>query len=308
MGGKQKIRLGTRGSPLALRQTELIAQALGAAHPDVAFETRVVRTEGDRVTDRPLSQFGDKGVFVRALEDALLAGDVDLAVHSLKDVPSDLVVPGLSLAAFSPRADPRDALVSRDGLGLADLPPGSRVGTSSPRRRMQLLVARPDLQVQDIRGNVDTRVRKVREGHYDAVILAAAGLERLDRQHEVTEYLPLPEWLPDAGQGIMVVQGRVDDEAARLAASIDCGASRHVATAERAVARALHADCHSPIGALARIDGETLALDAVAARDDLGGLTREHAEGPLGKAEAIGLAVGARLAQSLGGVAGYTQP
>jgi hydroxymethylbilane synthase len=308
MGGKQKIRLGTRGSPLALRQTQLIAQALGAAYPDVPVEIRVIRTEGDRVADRPLSQFGDKGVFVRAIEHVLLDGEVDLAVHSLKDVPSDHTVSGLVLAAFSPRADPRDALVSRDGQLLAELPSGSTVGTSSPRRRMQLLAARPDLVARDIRGNVDTRLRKVRAGEYDAVVLAAAGLERLGLQYEISEYLPIPEWLPDAGQGIMVVQGRVDDPATRLAAAIDFQASRQAAAAERAVARALDADCHSPIGALAQIDGDTLSLNAVAARDDLGGLTRDHAEGPLDRAEAIGLAVGKRLAESLGSVAGYTQP
>lgn len=307
MGGKQKIRLGTRGSPLALRQTELVSQALGVAYPDVAFETCVIRTEGDRVTDRPLSQFGDKGVFVRAIERSLLDGEIDLAVHSLKDVPSDLSVPGLVLAAFSPRADPRDALVSREGRPLAELPPGSTVGTSSPRRRMQLLAARPDLVARDIRGNVDTRLRKVREGEYDAVILAAAGLERLGRQDEITEYLPLSEWLPDAGQGIMVVQGRIEGEAALLATAIDRQESRLAAAAERAVARALNAGCHSPIGALARIDGDALTVDAVAARDDLSGLTRARAEGRPAEAEAVGLAVGVRLAASLGRVGGYTQ-
>ncbi len=302
------VRLGTRGSALARRQTELVRDALETAIPDVTFVTEVIETQGDRVQDRPISQIGDKGAFVRALEARLLDGTVDLAVHSLKDVPSDVSVPGLALGAYSAREDPRDVLISASGAALADLPTGATVGTGSPRRRAQLLAVRPDLVALDIRGNVDTRLRKLRAGMYDAIILAAAGLIRLCIEDQITQYLPLNSWLPDAGQGIMAVQGRVGGEAMELVREIDCRDSRLAAEAERAVARALNADCHSPIGALARIAEDRLTLDAVAARDDLHHLTGERGEGPACDASAIGLEVGARLAASLGRIGGYTGP
>jgi hydroxymethylbilane synthase len=308
MERRKVVRMGTRGSALARRQTDLMREAIERAHPDVEIRVEVIETVGDRVRDQPISKLGDKGVFVRAIEARLLNGSIDLAVHSLKDVPSDVTVPGLSLAAFSPREDPREVVISAEGQTLAELPPGATVGTSSPRRRALLAAVRPDLVPQDIRGNVDTRLRKVREGNYAAIILAAAGLHRLGLAGEITEYLPLEDWLPDAGQGIMTVQGREGDEATTLAQAADCRDSRLAALAERAVARALGADCHSPIGALARIDGETLALKAVAARDDLGGLQLDELAGPLGEAERIGLQVGQRLASLLGKTGVYTEP
>jgi hydroxymethylbilane synthase len=294
------VRLGTRGSALARRQTELVRSALERSDPGLQIAVEIIETRGDRVQDRPISQIGDKGVFIRAIEARLLDGSIDLAVHSLKDVPADVVLPELSLAAFSERGDPRDVVISRRGLALAELPPGARIGTSSPRRRALLADTRPDLLAVDIRGNVDTRLRKLREGQYDAIILAAAGLHRLGLQEEITEYLPVETWLPDAGQGIMTVQGRVDDLATEIAQAIDCAPSRAVATAERAVARALGADCHSPIGALAQVDGATLTLRALATRRDLRNLQRAEAHGPADQAEAIGFEVGARLSAQLG--------
>jgi hydroxymethylbilane synthase len=211
-----------------------------------------------------------------------------------------VIAPDLTLAAFSAREDPRDVLISNGGRLLRELLPGARVGTSSPRRRALLAAVRPDLSATDIRGNVDTRLRKLRAGQYDAIILAAAGLHRLHLEKEITEYLPLEEWLPDAGQGVMAVQGRVDDPTTQLAGAVDCPESRAAALAERAVARALDAGCHSPIGALARIRGDVLTLDAVAAAEDLRHLRRERLAGLVTDAEAIGWEVGARLASSLG--------
>ena len=294
------VRIGTRGSALARRQAEMMRAKLQQHFPALEILVEIVETQGDRVQDRPISLIGDKGVFIREIEVLLLDRAIDLAVHSLKDVPADVTVPGLTLAAFSEREDPRDVLISRSGAGLIDLPSGAYIGTSSPRRRALLAASRPDLKAADIRGNVDTRLRKLREGRFDAIILAAAGLHRLGLRSEITEYLSVETWLPDAGQGIMTLQGRADDPLTVVAGAVDCRTSRMAATAERAVARSLNADCHSPIGALARVDGNTLTLDAIAAGDEIGRLSRERASGPAVEAERIGREVGARLAASLG--------
>jgi hydroxymethylbilane synthase len=300
MEDQKEVRIGTRGSALARRQTELVSRTLRERFPTLQMVVETVSTRGDRVQDRPIAQLGDKGVFIREIEALLLDGRIDLAVHSLKDVPADVDVPGLALAAFSEREDPRDVVISRGDVALLEMPSGARVGTSSPRRRALLAAVRPDLVAADIRGNVDTRLRKLREGQYDAIILAAAGLRRLGLEAEVTEYLSPDIWLPDGGQGIMVLQGRVGDPATNLAAAIDCWRSRLMATAERAVSRALGAGCNSPVGALARIEGDVLVLDGVAAGEDLRTLQRVRAEGPVDEAERIGLRAGSRLAAALG--------
>lgn len=301
------MRLGTRGSPLALRQTDLVRNALATAHSDLEIHVVVVETRGDLIRDKPVSEIGDKGIFVRAIEARLLDRTIDLAVHSLKDVPSDVESPGLAIAAFSPREDPRDVVIAATGQRLADLPPGARIGTGSARRRALLQDMRPDLIALDIRGNVGTRLRKLREGMYDAVILAAAGVLRLGLERQITEYLPLDGWPPDAGQGIIAVQGRAGDEATSLVEPIDCKESRQEAEAERAVARALNADCHSPVAALARVRGKHLVIDAAAARDDLRGLCRASAEGPADVARDIGYSLGTRLAAALGRGGTYTE-
>jgi hydroxymethylbilane synthase len=262
----------------------------------------VVETRGDRVQDRPVSEIGDKAVFVGAIEDALLAGEIDLAVHSLKDLPSDEERPELVLAAFSPRADPRDVLVSREGCLLAELPAGARVGTSSLRRRAQLMAARPDVSACDIRGNVDTRLRKLAEGSYDAVILAAAGLDRLGRGEEITEYLPVELFVPDAGQGIIAVQGRAGDAATGLAQAIDEHRSRVVAAAERTVVRTLGADCRSPVGAHAMLTSDRLRMLGMTANEDGSDLRRAEVEGPIDRGEELGRKLALEL--SRGSVSG----
>jgi hydroxymethylbilane synthase len=242
------LRLGTRRSALALAQSRLVADALTAA-TGRAVELVEVTTAGD-LSAQPLTQIGGTGVFVSALREAVLAGAVDLAVHSLKDLP---VAPadGLTLAAVPERADPRDALVSRDGASLVALPAGARVGTGSPRRACQLLAARGDLDVVDVRGNVDTRIAHVREGRLDAVVLAVAGLRRLGRLDEAVEVLDDAVMLPAPGQGALAVECLDGSPVAALLGVLDHAPTRAAVTAERALLAALEAGCSAPVGALA---------------------------------------------------------
>lgn len=251
------LRVGTRGSALARAQTTAVADELGAA---TGRTTRLVTiaTEGDR-SGRPLSQIGGTGVFAGALRHALLAGRCDLVVHSLKDLPT-APYPGLVVAAVPRRADARDALCARDGLTLATLPSGARVGTGSPRRAGQLRSRRPDVEVVDVRGNVDTRLAAVARGDLDAVLLAAAGLERLGRAHAVTQLLDLDEWPTAPGQGALAVEVRAGDEA--LVAALDDAPTRREVDAERRVLALLEAGCTAPVGAHATAGDGVLRLTA----------------------------------------------
>lgn len=300
------IRVGTRGSLLARWQAAQVVQALQEANPGWDVREVIIHTEGDRVQDRPISQFADKGVFIRAIEQALLAGEIDLAVHSLKDVPSDRLTPGLILAAFPQRADPRDALVSARG-GLYELPVGARIGTSSARRRVQLNTVRPDVHACDIRGNVDTRLRRVEEGQYDGVILAAAGLLRLGLERRITEYLSVELFTPDAGQGILAVQGRVGDEITHLAARLDVPRLRLQAEAERRVVATLGADCHSPVGALVQLAENHVTLRAMAASAGGDQVWRVWRQTNDEQVLAVAGAVGITLARLLGERPHYTE-
>ena len=259
------LRLGTRGSALALAQSRWVARELTVLHPDLHVDFVTITTQGDRILDRALSQVGGKGLFVTEIEAALLAGEIDLAVHSLKDVPTEQPE-GLALAAFPPREDPRDVLVSRDSRKLADLPSGAVIATSSLRRTAQLRHARPDLQFVPIRGNVDTRVRKMRLGQADAVVLAAAGLIRLGRAEWIADTLDPEVCLPAAGQGILCVEARAEDAGARaLLAAFDSAASRRCADAERHVVHALGGSCQVPIGVLAELQDDRLTIRAMVA-------------------------------------------
>jgi hydroxymethylbilane synthase len=265
----QHVRIGTRASALALTQTGHVADAL-AGLSDLEVETVRVRTDGDRLTGS-LSSIGGTGVFVTALRDALLDGRCDVAVHSLKDLPTG-DAPGLALGAVPLRQDPRDALCARDWLTLAELPSGARIGTGSPRRAAQLRAVRPDVEVVDIRGNVDTRVGKVRAGEYDAVVLARAGLARIGRLDDVTEVLDPLQMLPAPGQGALGVEARVDDPLAVELAVLDDAATRAAVTAERTVLATLEGGCSAPIGVLAEVaegdDGDELWIRAVAMSPD----------------------------------------
>ncbi|MCU0463804.1 MAG: hydroxymethylbilane synthase [Anaerolineae bacterium] len=255
------LKIGTRGSALARWQTDYIADALRAAHPDLTVEVVVISTRGDRVLDTPLPLLGGKGAFTAELESALLSGEIDCAVHSLKDLPvTD--PPGLTVAAIPQRADPRDVLISRDGYILDDLPYGAQIGTSSPRRAAQLRHYRRDLITLDVRGNIDTRVKKALDpsGDYDAILLAAAGLMRLGMHTVITEILPTEIMLPAPGQAALAVQALDGSPAAALLAALDHTPTRAAVTAERAFLKGLGGGCALPVAAHATIDGDLLTL------------------------------------------------
>ena len=256
------LRMGTRRSQLALWQTQHVRDQLQVAHPDLSIELVRMTTTGDRVLDKPLPEIGGKGLFTQELEDALRAGEIHLAVHSLKDLPTEML-PEFALGAILRRASPFDALVSRAGHTLATLPPGATIGTSSLRRRAQLLAYRADLKTEMLRGNVDTRLRKAHDpaGPYDAIILAVAGLERLEHHPAITEILEAEVMLPAPGQGAIAVQCRADDAPTRaLLAELDDYATRVTVTAERAFLQQLDAGCRLPVSAWATLDGDTLHL------------------------------------------------
>jgi hydroxymethylbilane synthase len=281
------VVIGTRASKLALVQTHMIRDQLMVAHAALNVAVEHITTKGDLILDRPLSAIGDKGLFVTEIEDALRAGRIDLAVHSAKDLPSELP-PDMLLAAFPPRADPRDALIARDRMRLADLPAGAHVGTSSMRRACQLRHLRPDLRIGDLRGNVDTRLRKLHEGQYDAIVLAAAGLERLGWASEISEYLDPSVMLPAVSQGVLGVEIRAGDQAtAALLAVLDDPAARVAATAERAFLARIGGGCQVPIGAYAQLSGATLTLAGLIGAHD-GRVVRGELAGPANDAAAIG--------------------
>ncbi len=278
------IRIGTRGSLLALAQARAVAAALEGAETELV----PMRTEGDRLAEARLAVVGGKGLFVREIEEALLRGDIDVAVHSLKDLPADQP-PGLALAAFPRREDARDVLVARQPATLATLSRGARVGTSSPRRRALLLARRPDLVVEPIRGNVDTRLRKLAGGEYDAVVLAAAGLHRLALAPEHRSLLDPEEFVPAVGQGIIVVQARADDPATLGAlARVDDAATHACALAERAYLARLGASCNTPMAAYARLTSGALHMSAVVAGEDGRRVLRASATAPVGEAARLG--------------------
>jgi hydroxymethylbilane synthase len=285
--GTGTIRIGTRASELARTQSQLVADAITAGTGRACLLVPVT-TSGD-VSTQPLSQIGGTGVFVTALRAAVLAGEVDVAVHSLKDLPT---APdgALTLAAVPAREDPRDALVSRGALPLSELPSRARIGTGSPRRAAQLRQLRPDLEVVDIRGNVDTRVRKVADGEVDAVVLARAGLARLGRLDDISEVLDTERMLPAPGQGALAVECRAEDSllAGVLRDSLEDLAARAAVTAERSLLAALEAGCTAPVGALAELAGVELRLRAIAA--DPGGRAAVHGSlvGPAAAAADIG--------------------
>jgi hydroxymethylbilane synthase len=294
------LRVGTRGSRLALRQTDRVIEQLRAVAPAVSCEVRIIRTAGDRHPEAAISELSADGVFVRALEEALLAGRIDAAVHSLKDLPGALM-PGLVLAAYLERGDPADAFVSVIADSVEGLPPGARVGTGSPRRRALLLERRPDLQVVPIRGNVDTRLRKLREGQCDALVLALAGLQRLGLESVVRERLAPDVFVPAPGQGTLTVEVRQDRaDLLTVIGQIDNPAARAAAEAERAFLITLAGGCLMPAGVFAAPHGAGLRVVGVLADLDGTHLRREEREGPVAAAPALG----AELARSLMGRTG----
>jgi hydroxymethylbilane synthase len=299
------VRIGTRGSALALWQAEHIKARLVAAEPGLVVELVVIKTQGDKITDVPLAQAGGKGLFVKEIEERLAAGDVDLAVHSLKDLPTEILA-GLTIAAVSSREDPRDAIVSASG-GLDALPEGARVGTSSLRRMCQLRAARPDLRLESLRGNVDTRLAKLDAGEVDAIVLAVAGLLRLGRADRIAERLAPSRCLPAVGQGVLAIETRTGDDAtmARVRRAIHDEDTARCVAAERAFLARLEGGCQTPIACHAVLAGGVLEVDGLVGSPDGSLIVRAEASGKPGAAEVVGRT----LAEALlaGGAAGILE-
>lgn len=291
--------IGSRGSKLALWQAEQARESLRLLNTQIDVQIEIIKTTGD-VKNDPLSVIGGKGVFTKELEDALLDGRIDIAVHSLKDLPT-ILPDDLSIAAICKREDPRDALVLRQGSqngSLLHLPEGAVVGTSSQRRLAQLKALRSDVIVRDLRGNVDTRIRKLDEGQYDAVILASAGLVRLGLQERISARIAISEMLPAVGQGAIAIETRRDNEfAVQSASRLDDRETRVACLAERAFLRSLGGGCQFPIAAHAVLDGDELKLDGLVAKPDGSQILRDSLSGSANEAEALGSALAEQLIQ-----------
>jgi hydroxymethylbilane synthase len=289
------LRIATRKSALALWQAEHVAALLRAAHPGLAVELVPMSTRGDEVLDQPLATIGGKGLFLKELEVAMLEGRADLAVHSLKDVPAELES-GFVLPAMLPRADAADAFVSNDWADLAALPHGARVGTSSLRRQAQLRALRPDLELLDLRGNVGTRLGKLDAGHYDAIVLACAGLERLGLAPRIRARLAAPDWLPAPGQAAITIEARNDNPAVlALLAALDDADTRLTVSAERAMNHALGGSCTVPVGAWCVLGEHGLHLRGLVGDAASGRLLRAEASSPGDQALSLGRTVAAAL-------------
>ncbi len=303
MAERKKVIIGTRGSKLALWQAEWVKAELQRHHPGLQVELKKIKTTGDKILDVPLAKIGGKGLFVKEIEEALLRGEVDLAVHSMKDVPTEFPE-GLGLSAVCRREDPRDAFVSKlkDGTplykSLAVLPEGAVVGTSSLRRSCQLLNRRPDLRVLQLRGNLDTRLRKLDEGEFDAVILATAGMKRLGVQHRITEILDTEVLLPAIGQGAIGIETRIDDRYTNnLLRALDHQETRVCVMAERAFLRRLEGGCQVPIAAYARVFNGRVVMDALVGSIKGDRIVRGRKESTPEEAEKMAVALAEEMLQ-----------
>jgi hydroxymethylbilane synthase len=292
---KELIRIGTRGSLLALKQSGMMKAALESLWPELEIVLQVIKTTGDKITDVPLAKVGGKGLFVKEIEDALLDGSVDLAVHSMKDVPAALPE-GLEIGAIPEREDPRDALIIRQGKDICDLAHGAVIGTSSLRRAAQMLKMRSDFKITNLRGNLETRLRKLEEGQYDAIILAAAGLRRMGWQDRITMYLEPSQFIPAIGQGALGIEIRSgDDRIARILAPLNHPDSAIAVRAERSLLIELEGGCQVPIGGHARIAGSIIELVGLVASLDGTQVFRAVRTAPLEDAVALGKLVAAEL-------------
>ena len=285
------IRIATRKSELALWQANHVAGLLRETHPGLDVELLPMVTKGDIILDQPLAQIGGKGLFLKELERAMLKGEADIAVHSMKDVPVEQV-PGLEVEVLLERANPFDALLSREGQTLDELPPGAIVGTSSLRRQCQLKALRPDIEVRDLRGNVNTRVRKLQEGEYDAIILACAGLERLKMDGLITEALAPPRWLPAGTQGTIGIQNRTGDEEVKALITPLMDHEAVVRTrAERGVATLLHGSCQVPLAVYAELESNQVRIRGMVGTPDGSRILHAAAEGAEADTDALATSV-----------------
>lgn len=289
------LKIATRKSPLALWQANFVKDRLEALHPDLQVELVPMSTQGDKILDTPLAKVGGKGLFVKELETAMLEGRADIAVHSMKDVPVEFP-DGLGLHTICEREDPRDAFVSNRFKLIDELPQGAVVGTSSLRRQCQLRAARPDLVIRDLRGNVNTRLAKLDAGEYDAIILAAAGLKRLEMAHRIAAFIEPEQSLPANGQGAVGIECRLDDhELHALLAPLEHPETRIRVLTERAMNRALQGGCQVPIGAYALVQGEEVWLRGLVGSPDGSRVIRDEIRGPLAEGEALGHTLAQRL-------------
>ena len=298
---KDTIIIGTRSSKLALWQADYVMDCLQKKYPELHVEKKLMTTKGDKILDAPLAKIGGKGLFTKELEQDMLAGGIDIAVHSLKDMPTE-VPDGLIITAITKRYDPGDAFVSNKAASLAELPQGAVVGTSSLRRKAQLLHARPDLEVRDLRGNVNTRLKKLDAGEYDAAVLAVAGLRRLGFGNRITEVLPKSMILPAVGQGALAIEAREDDaETRELVAFLNDEATVACAKAERAFLSRVEGGCQVPVGVYATPEDGGLHVEAVIASLDGRRLYRDHVSGQVKDAEPLGTQLADKLLD-MGGI------
>lgn len=293
----RQVAIGTRGSKLALIQAEELKNKLVELFPELKLNLVKIKTAGDRNTTTPLDEFADQGMFVKELEKALLDGRIDLAVHSLKDLPT-LIPDGLLLAAVTARLDPRDVLISRNGK-LTELPPGFKIGTGSRRRTFQLLALRPDVSVSDVRGNIDTRLRKVSDGEFDGIIMAAAALLRMGWQDRITEYLPVEHFTPAVGQGALGIETRSGDkEMVTLLSKINDKPTWQAVTAERTFLQELGGGCRAPIAALGIVSNDTIKLHGMVAGADGSQILRATEEGDAQEPEQLGKRLAEKMIES----------
>jgi hydroxymethylbilane synthase len=284
-----ELKIGTRGSQLALFQANWVKDQLGEAHSDLKVTLIKIKTTGDKIQDVPLAKIGGKGLFVKEIEESLLQKKIDLAVHSIKDVPTEFPA-GLHLSVITKREDPRDVFISRDGRTLKDLPRGAKIGTSSLRRQAQLLYFRNDLELIPLRGNLDTRLKKLKTMNLDGIVLALAGVRRLGLEERVTEIIPVDISLPAIGQGALGIETRRDDrEVEGQIRFLNDRDSSVAVTAERAFLKKLEGGCQVPIAAYARLVGTGLRVDGLVGSTDGKRLIRHHVEGPIENAESLGI-------------------
>ena len=285
----KELRIGTRGSRLALHQSNWVKDKIGEAHPDLPVTLIRIKTAGDRIQDVPLAKIGGKGLFVKEIEEALIQGRIDLAVHSIKDVPTELPE-GLHLSAITRREDPRDVFISKDGRSLEELPRGAKIGTSSLRRQAQLKRFRGDLEVVPLRGNLDTRLKKLETMGLDGIVLAFAGLKRMGLEERMTEVLSTEISLPAIGQGALGIEMRVDDrEAEEAIRFLNDTESSIAVSAERAFLKRLGGGCQVPIAAFGQVIGSRFRIDGLVGTVDGKRLVRHHLEGPLEEAGSLGV-------------------
>jgi hydroxymethylbilane synthase len=284
-----ELKIGTRGSQLALFQANWVKEQLARAHPDLKVTLAKIKTTGDKIQDAPLAKIGGKGLFVKEIEEALLQKRIDLAVHSIKDVPTEFPK-GLHLSVITKREDPRDVLIANDGRSLRDLPQGAKIGTSSLRRQAQLLHFRDDFELIPLRGNLDTRLKKLKTMNLDGIVLALAGVKRLGFEERITEIIPLEVSLPAIGQGALGIETRMaDQEVESQIRFLNDRDSSITVSAERAFLGKLEGGCQVPIAAFARILMTTLQIDGLVGTTDGKKLIRHHVEGPVEKAESLGV-------------------